>query len=118
MRKFACAAVMAAARSAPVLAGALMDHSAVSVLGAPGTGPCSSECFVGGTDGGTPGRGGHYASPQELDGSTLTGSGTIAVQGGQTAGRVAAIDSMGHIVTAVSGNASKPGTGHCTGPTC
>ena len=40
MRKFAYAAVFATAISAPALAGALMDHSVVSVLGAP-DGGCS-----------------------------------------------------------------------------
>jgi hypothetical protein len=76
MRKFVYAAVFATAISAPALAGALMDHSAVSVLGAPGG--CSSSCTVGGADPDNPGnaQGGHFASTNAA-GFTQTGSGTV-----------------------------------------
>jgi len=55
MRRFASAAVFAVALSAPVVAGALIDHSVASVLGAPGNGAnCGSgNCSVGGASGGT-----------------------------------------------------------------
>src|SRR6188474_625053 len=91
MRKFAYAAVFATAISAPVLAGALMDHSAVSVLGE----PCSSSCLKGGADPANPGnaQGGHSQITTQLPapfvGSrTDTTSGTQAVSGGkQDSGR-------------------------------
>jgi hypothetical protein len=81
--------------SAPVLAGALMDHSVVSVLGAPGTGGCSSSCSVGGAAPGSPGQGGHVASTK---GDGFTESGTIPV------------------VTSGPGYKFKGGTGHLAEP--
>jgi hypothetical protein len=79
MRKFAHAAVLAVAISAPVLTGALMDHSVVSVLGAPGNGGCTSGC--GGANPNNPGnaQGGHSVS--NFGFGPQTASGTLAVTG-------------------------------------
>jgi hypothetical protein len=112
MRKFAYAAFFATAISAPALAGALMDHSAVSVLGAPGG--CSSTCTVGGADPANPGRaqGGHFA----IDNPPIAGSasGTFAVPGGQTTGHV---NQTAPTPGTVSGNFNEvpSSKGHCTG---
>lgn len=115
MRKFAHAAVLAVAMSAPVLAGALMDHSVVSVLGAPGNG-CSSSCSVGGAAYPSPAQGGHTTGTG-CCGQPLTVSGTMAVNGtvGPSSGQ-----NTGRTVTpteGLSGNFTNgfPGNGHCTG---
>ena len=106
MRKFAYAAVFATAISAPVLVGALMDHSAVSVLGAPpgSSGPCSGNCSVGaagngGTNSGGASQGGHtMLGPISISGTESTGRFEIARAG------------------SVSGNRGTiPIRGHCTG---
>jgi hypothetical protein len=113
MRKFAHAAV-----SAPVLAGGLMDHSVVSVMGAPGSpgpnpGPCSSTCNVGGTgnggvNSGGNAEGGHQVFPNLLtqtkqsntgtfggSGSTGSGTGRVAIAGPpQAAAAIAVISAM------------------------
>ena len=116
MRRFAHSAVLAAAISAPVLAGALMDHSVVSVLGAPGSGAkCSSSCSVGGagnggTSSGGAAEGGYVNIVHSHGGLDETTSGTLAVGG--TTGRFSTPSG------AQSGNSAK-GVGHCTGlPTC
>jgi hypothetical protein len=113
MRKFAYAALFATAISAPALAGALMDDSAVSVLGAPGG--CSSSCTVGGADPDNPGQaqGGHFAVDTPFTAGSA--SGTLAVQDGQ--------NTRGHINQTVptpgtvSGNFDEipSSKGHCTG---
>ena len=114
MRRFAHAAVLAVAISAPVLTGALMDHSVVSVLGAPGG--CSSSCTVGGAAPGSPAQGGHR-NIMTFGGGAQTQSGTVAVPfGQQSTGRIATTNSSGQIVGSHSGNFKK-GTGHCTGLT-
>jgi hypothetical protein len=119
MRRFAHAAVFAVAISAPILAGALMDHSVVSVLGAPGTGPCKSSCNVGGAAYPSPAQGGHTTGTG-CCGTPLTVSGTMAVNGtvgpssGQNTGRTAV---GGTSPATISGNFTNgvPGKGHCTG---
>jgi hypothetical protein len=120
MRKFAYAAVFATAISAPVLAGALMDHSAVSVLGA----PCSNPCAKGGANPANPGnaQGGHsvITVPPPVGGTnstTVTLSGTQAVPGGQASGRRVSDSNNDALDSSQSGNATK-GNGHCTGPGC
>jgi hypothetical protein len=109
MRKFSYAAVFAVAISAPAVAGAaLMDHSVLSVLGAP-DGGCSSSCFVGGADPNNPGEaeGGHAAN------SLFNGSGTIAIPGGQQTGH---IEIASIFPGTGSGNfTTLPPKGHCTG---
>ena len=75
MRRCVHATVFAVAISAPVLAGGLMDHSVVSVLGKTGSN-CSSSCTVGGAAAGSPGQGGHVVNP---NGFSFTESGTIPV---------------------------------------
>jgi hypothetical protein len=119
MRRFTHAAVLAVALSAPVLTGALMDHSVVSVLGAPGG--CSSSCDVGGATGGK----GSTSSGGQAEGGHINGainpmttgsiSGTLATGGPTSPG-------TGHLVVTapVTGTASGnfttlPGNGHCTG---
>jgi opacity protein-like surface antigen len=106
VRKFACAAVLAAAISAPVLAGALVDHSAVSVLGAPGG--CSSSCSHGAFDTNNPGQahGGYQkAPPDELTGVGFSQAGTPGT------GRITL---NGTTTGTQSGNYRKQ-AGHCTG---
>jgi hypothetical protein len=127
MRKFAHAAVLAVAISAPVLTGALMDHSVVTVLGAPGSpgpnpSPCSSGCSVGGVypapTYGTA-QGGH--STIGCCGQPYSISGTMAVNGfmgpnpnGPNDGHL--VSGSGPSLQTVSGNFSS-GTlkGRCTG---
>jgi hypothetical protein len=118
MGRFAHAAVFAVAISAPVLAGALIDHSVVSVLGAPtgGTGPCKSICQVGGANEpalGT-GNGGTSSGGQAQGGivtaSGFTAAGTIPVTGGQTTGREVL---TGRTFSGNFTNLSAP-KGHCT----
>jgi hypothetical protein len=136
MRRFAQAAVAAFALSGPVLAGVLVDHSVVSVLGKPsgGTGPCSSSCIVGGADlngagqgngaanSGGAAAGGHIKQPfsGSADG-TQTGSGTLTDFNPGPGTPVA-----GHYVIdtpdpagdgTASGNFTDPSNpkGHCTG---
>jgi hypothetical protein len=125
MPKFARAALLVMAMSAPVLVGALTDDSVVSVLGAPDTGGgCSSNCSVGGSkyDGGGTGainsggkaEGGYKnftGTAGENDGFTFSYAGTLAGNGGRSG--------SGHsdvIGSTISGNFNTlPGTGHCTG---
>ena len=118
MRRFFHAAVFAVAMSAPVLAGVLIDHSQVSVLGAPRG--CSSSCNVGGATGGQ----GSTSSGGRAEGGHINGvinpmttgsiSGTLATGGPTSPG-------TGHLVVTapVTGTASGnfttlPGNGHCT----
>jgi hypothetical protein len=110
------AAVFVVAMSAPVLAGAMMDHSVVSVMGQPDTGGCSSNCSVGGAPGGTAegAAQGGYTNLNDFGVSTST-AGTGAVLGGPSTGH--------SVITApITGSASgnfnafpEPGHGHCTG---
>jgi hypothetical protein len=116
MHKFTHAAVFAVAISAPVLAGALMDHSVVSVLGSPGGG-CSSTCNVGGSAPGSPAQGGHTKISEPGMGSASM-SGTDAA-GGST-GRLALNNptlppssASGNFTSVTAGTG--PGKGHCTG---
>src|SRR5690242_8278606 len=122
MRKVVHAAVFAMGISAPALAGVLMDHSVVSVLGEPsgGTGPCSSNCTVGGSiyDGGGNGeinsggkaQGGYKKFTGEP--GTFTFTGTLPANGGRF-GTGHSVDLNGDTI---SGNFNTfPGTGHCTG---
>jgi hypothetical protein len=111
MRRFAQAAVVAAAISAPVFAGAMIDHSVVSVLGKPGGG-CSSTCNVGGAAPGSPAQGGHSKISQPGMGSS-TMSGTDAVGG--TTGRIAINNSPIVGTASASGNYKPPLKGHCMG---
>ena len=121
MRRFAHATVLAMAISAPALAGVLMNHSPVSVLGAPGG--CSSNCAVGAvtSPSGTVGQGAVSSAGQAQGGRRVESyplnpnldvkqSGTFAVRGDTEAG---------HNDTdrgTLSGNfTSIPGKGHCTG---
>ena len=102
--------------SGPVLAGALMDHSVLLVLGAPGG--CSSSCSVGGAGNGGISSGGQ-AQGGHIKGvinSFATGSlsGTLATGDPASPG-------TGHLVatTPVTGTTSGnfrtlPGNGHCT----
>jgi hypothetical protein len=134
MRKFAHAAELAVAISAPVLAGALMDHSVVSVLGAPGNG-CSGTCSVGGapnpatgglpSNGNTRTQGGHTTEPNVL-GTPQTASGTLALTSSGT-GHLTQGGSRpppgtpgnpGTLTGTLSGNLTAgpwAGKGHCTG---
>jgi hypothetical protein len=114
MHKFTHAAVLAVAISAPVLAGALMDHSVASA--APGTGGgCSSSCSVGGAAYPSPGQGGHTTGTG-CCGTPLTESGTLAVTGFPSgSGRVAV---GGTLPGTASGNFTggiPTSKGHCTG---
>jgi hypothetical protein len=116
MRRLA-SAVFVVATSGTLLTGALMDRSAVSVLGAPDAGGgCSSSCAVGGADSSNPGqaRGGYSTGPLP---SPILGDVTEA-------GTVASGGAQGHVVAtgpslvngSLSGNfESLPGKGHCTG---
>jgi hypothetical protein len=121
MRKFAHAAILAVAISAPVLAGGLMDHPVVSVLGAPGSGGCSSGCGGagnGGVNSNGKAQGGHTTFTNQF--GSVTESGTVAVHGplgpssGQNTGRTAV---GGSNPGTISGNATAgtPVKGHCTG---
>jgi len=120
MRKFVYAVVLATAISTPVLTGALMDHSAVSVLGA----PCSNPCAKGGANPANPGnaQGGHsqinvLEAPPFTGFATITTSGTRAVPGGQESGRRVSDSPNDALDRSQSGNFTK-GNGHCTGPGC
>src|SRR5258705_5281837 len=75
MRSFVHAAVFALEISAPVLAGALMDNSVASLLGATDSG-CSSSCSVGSADPDNPGnaQGGHSVNTF-APGITVSGGG-------------------------------------------
>ena len=130
MPKFARAALLAMAMSAPVLAGAFMDHSVVSVLGAPDTGGgCSSNCSVGGSkyDGGGTGEinsggkaEGGYKNYTGEGGSTFRFTGTIPANGGRSGsghGEINAPESgVAGVVGTFSGNTTRrPWSGHCTG---
>jgi hypothetical protein len=126
MRKFAYTAVFATAISAPALAGALLDYSAVSVLGAPpgSAGPCSSSCTVGGANLSNPGQGGHQT--RTIPGfATLSESGSGAVPGGQEAGHTTLdVAPTTDFPDGFSGSASGNFTnrmnpkGHCTPTVC
>jgi hypothetical protein len=118
MRRFAQAAVVAAAISVPVFTGAMMDHSVVSVLGAPGNNngaKCSSGCSVGGAAPGSTAQGGHITNPNASFGPQ-TFSGTLAVTGfGSGTGRFTV---GGPFPGTASGNFTDglpPAKGHCTG---
>lgn len=129
MRKFAHAAVLAVAISAPVLAGGLMDHSVVSVLGAPGIGGCSSGCGVGGATNpatGQPGngavnsggaaQGGHTAGTNPFTGAPQTQSGTLEVTGvGSGTGRQAVGGSNPGTASGNFTGGIPTSKGHCTG---
>ena len=109
-RRFAQAAVVAAAISAPVFAGAMIDHSVVSVLGKPsGTGPCSSNCQVGGLGSGAASGapGGHQIASGP--------AGTASISGTATTGRI--VSTVPGVAGSASGNFTNgfPGKGHCTG---
>jgi hypothetical protein len=118
MRRFAQAAVVAAAISAPVFAGAMIDDSVVSVLGSPGTGQgCSSSCNVGGSAPGSPAQGGHSKiSVSGMGSASMSGT---AAAGGST-GRIV-INNPTFAIGSASGNFTSvtagtgPGKGHCTG---
>ena len=121
MRRFVHAAVFAVAISAPVLTGAPMDHSVVSVLG---TGAkCSSSCTVGGTPGGNGAtQSGGAAQGGHLVDSLGSASGTIPVVAGPSrifqggTGRNNITIGSG---SSVSGNFNSypvpSSKGHCTG---
>jgi hypothetical protein len=120
MRWPAHATVFALALSTPVLAGVMVDHCVVSVLGAPGG--CSSNCAVGGANPSNPGQahGGYQNGQVELGppdhvGRTGSLAGTIAVFPGAT-GREVLTTGPGSPGTA-SGNFTNPNSphGHCTG---
>jgi hypothetical protein len=126
MRAFVRSTIFAIAMSAPVLAGALMDHSAVSVLGAPagGTGPCNTQCHVGGAATGNGGvnsggaaNGGHIIVPGRNGLGSSSASGTFAVSGGQQTGHVVQNPTNPNETGTVSGNFTDPSNphGHCTG---
>jgi hypothetical protein len=117
MRRFAHAAIVAVAISAPVLTGVLMDHSVVSVLGS-----CKTSCTVGGADPNNPGnaQGGRSALTVTVGGVTLSGSasGTLAVPGGQQTGHTVGINPINPAANGTaSGNFTDPNNpkGHCTG---
>ena len=113
MRRLVHAAVFAVAISAPVLAGALVDQSVVSVLGAPGG--CSSNCLVGGAAPGSPAQGGHSSFTADLPFLGYKKSGTIGI--------FTSPNFAGHAVQTgsnpgtQSGNFTNPANphGHCTG---
>ena len=115
MRRFAHAAVLAVAISAPVLAGALVDHSVVSVLGKTGGG-CSSNCSVGGAAPGSSAQGGHRLITTDNGLASRSSSGTGAVPGGQTTGH-STETIRGNTVGTASGNFDTvpSSKGHCTG---
>jgi hypothetical protein len=115
MRRFAHAAVLAVSMSAPILAGALVDHSVLSVLGA----PCSVNCGVGGAPGGMGGRssdeqaqGGLAVGTNKIPPETAVASGTSAVPGGQSTGHVTETTPSGS--STFSGNFTTVPHGHCT----
>ena len=125
MRRFVHATAFAVLLSAPVLTGALMDHSVVSVLGAPNTsGPCSGNCSVGGSALGGNGfensdgkaEGGHLIHTFGGMAGTLTQSGTVATSDGAT-GRQVQIGRGGQVLTTQTGNFPKD-NGHCTPSPC
>src|SRR5262249_1607446 len=127
-------AIFAAAISAPVLTGALMDHSVVSVQGAPGSGGgCGGlTCSVGGQgQGGVQSgqaQGGHaktatgFGNGASVSGTfagvyqTLSRGPSLALTG--TGRRTAFHQPTGEILGSQSGNFTTiPGNGHCTGNT-
>src|ERR1700742_4190074 len=90
MRRFANTTIVALAISAPVLTGVLVDHSAVSLLGAPGG--CSSNCSRGGADPGTaqgPASGGHFNITEFGGLFNISSSGTNVAGGDKQTGRTA-----------------------------
>ena len=117
MRKFAYAIVFATAISAPALTGALMDHSAVSVQGAPCT---KASCSVGGAgQGGTSSDGAAKGGQSNItvDSANLTNTGTLATSPGNASGTGRQTLTSDTLNGTGSGNFSNgiPGTGHCTG---
>jgi hypothetical protein len=114
MHRFVHAAVFAVAISAPVLGGALMDQSVVSVLGKPaGTGPCSSSCTVGGAQSGSPAAGGYVntGAGGPVSGTLPVGTSSTAASAGRTSD-----NPPGDNSSTASGNFNTiPIKGHCTG---
>jgi hypothetical protein len=111
MRRFVQAAVVAAAISAPVFAGALMDHSVVSVLGQPTGGKCSSNCSVGGL-----GSGASSGAPGGHMKMSAPGVGSASISGTASTGRI--VSTVPGIAGSASGNFTNgigAGKGHCTG---
>src|SRR5258705_2210338 len=116
MRKFAYAAVFATAMSARVFAGALIDHSAVSVLGDPCT---KASCSVGGAgQGGTSSdgaaKGGQFNTT--VGSANLTNTGTLATSPDNASGTGRQTLTSDTLNGTASGNLSNgiPGKGHCT----
>ena len=118
MRRFAHAAVFAVAISAPVLAGALVDHSVVSVLGAPsgagakcGSGPCNVGGVSSGPSSGAPGAHDVFITPPE----SFTASGQVSTSAGPVVINKGHLTLTGAAVTPeiYSGN-FETGKGHCT----
>jgi hypothetical protein len=107
------AAVLAVAISAPVLAGAMIDYSVVSVLGQ----PCSGSCQVGGANLSNPGQaqGGHEALSSKSPSSTNVASGTSAVVGGRSTGHVTETTPAGSGTASGNFNTIPSAKGHCTG---
>jgi len=105
----------------------MIDHSVVSVLGAPGIGGgCSSNCSVGGSPFGTgatnsdgKAQGGHVVTHSPEIAISGSESGTLAVPGGQTTGHVNQVNAGllgGPSPGILSGNLTNPSSkGHCTG---
>jgi hypothetical protein len=123
MRRFAHAAAFAVALSAPAITGALADHPAVSVLGAPGG--CSSNCSVGGSTLGAPGQGSISSGGAAQGGHfVVTTSTGVSESESGTNPNTFATQRTGHTVitgtatndSTTSGNfTTLPGRGHCTG---
>ena len=111
MRKALYATVFACAMLVLLAAGAMTEHSTVSVLGKPdGVGPCSSSCWVG-----SGGQGGDRGNAQaEYFIGPIDESSTIRFIGPENSGRIAvsgpdALTEQGHI----HGDGSY--TGHTSG---
>jgi|tagenome__1003787_1003787.scaffolds.fasta_scaffold19771001_1 opacity protein-like surface antigen len=110
MHRFATAAVLVVAMSAPVFAGAaLMDHSAITILGQPGG--CSSSCDVGGKGAGGLNSGGNAQGSYQKEPDT--GFGTFTQAGTPGTGRITLNNPPDQVGTQ-SGNYPKL-VGHCTG---
>jgi hypothetical protein len=113
MRKFAYGVIFATAISGPAFAGALMDHSAVSVLGAPGG--CSSSCSVGSADPDNPGnaQGGHSVNTL-APGITVSGGGA-GVPGAFGPGHITLSEPLPPGTTSGNFRTVPSSKGRCTG---
>jgi hypothetical protein len=113
MRRFGYATVLSITTIGIASAGAVVDHSVVSILGKPGVGPCSSECTVGGL-----GQGG-TSSDLRAQGSYRKGEGrlpgvNVRAAGTQASGRLELSGAVeGTLSGTFQGDAFR---GHTTGP--